>query len=94
MLTRQQVIDLIGLIRLRRYRTPIKLIYGCGLRLSECLALTIHDIAGAENKLFIRDSKGHRDRVVPLPTPLWQELRRYWSFHKHPLLIFPNVGRG
>jgi integrase/recombinase XerD len=93
-LTRQQVIDLIGLIRLRRYRTPIKLIYSCGLRLSECLALTIHDIAGAEHKLFIRDSKGHRDRVVPLPTPLWQELQRYWAFHKHPLLIFPNVGRG
>lgn len=93
-LTRQQVVDLIGLIRLRRYRTPIKLIYGCGLRLSECLALTIHDIAGAEHKLFIRDSKGHRDRVVPLPTGLYQELRRYWSFHKHPLLLFPNVGRG
>ncbi len=93
-LTRQQVIDLIGRIRLRRYRTPIKLIYSCGLRLSECLALTIHDIAGAEHKLFIRDSKGHRDRVVPLPTPLWQELQRYWAFHKHPLLIFPNVGRG
>ena len=93
-LTRQQVIDLIGLIRLRRYRTPIKLIYACGLRLSECLALTIHDIAGAENKLFIRDGKGHRDRVLPLPTSLYQELRRYWSFHKHPLLIFPNVGRG
>lgn len=48
-LTRQQVIDLIHLIRLRRYRTPIKLIYACGLRLSECLALTIHDIAGTEN---------------------------------------------
>ena len=93
-LTRQQVIDLIGLIRLRRYRTPIKLIYACGLRLSECLALTIHDIAGAENKLFIRDGKGHRDRVLPLPTSLYQELRRYWSFHKHPLLLFPNVGRG
>jgi integrase/recombinase XerD len=93
-LTRQQVIDLIGLIRLRRYRTPIKLIYPCGLRLSECLALTIHDIAGAEHKLFIRDGKGHRDRVLPLPASLYQELRRYWSFHKHPLLIFPNVGRG
>lgn len=93
-LTRQQVIDLIHLIRLRRYRTPIKLIYACGLRLSECLALTIHDIAGPENKLFIRGGKGHRDRVVPLPTALYQELRSYWSFHKHPLLIFPNVGRG
>lgn len=93
-LTRQQVIDLIGLIRLRRHRTPLKLIYTCGLRLGECLALTVHDIAGAGNKLFIRDGKGHRDRVVPLPTPLLEELRAYWSFHKHPLLLFPNVGRG
>ena len=58
-LTRKQVRDLLAHIRLRRYRTPIKLIYGCGLRLSECLALTIHDIKGAENKLFIRNSKGH-----------------------------------
>lgn len=93
-LTRPQVHDLLNLIRLRRYRTPIKLIYVCGLRLSECLALTIHDINGPENKLFIRSSKGHQDRVVPLPTCLWHELQRYWKFHRHPLLIFPNVGRG
>lgn len=93
-LTRQQVHDLLNLIRLRRYRTPIKLIYVCGLRLSECLALTIHDIKGPENKLLIRNSKGHQDRVVPLPTSLWHELQRYWKFHRHPLLIFPNVGRG
>jgi integrase/recombinase XerD len=93
-LTRRQVHDLLGLIRLRRYRTPLKLIYCCGLRLSECLALTIHDIKGAENKLLIRDSKGHQDRVVPLPTSLYHELQRYWKFHRHPLLLFPNVGRG
>jgi len=93
-LTRQQVHDLLAHIRLRRYRTPLKLIYCCGLRLSECLALTIHDIRGQENKLLIRHSKGHQDRIVPLPTAMWQELRRYWSFHRHPLLLFPNVGRG
>ncbi len=93
-LTRSEVHALLAHIRLRRYRTPIKLIYACGLRLSECLALTIHDIQGAENKLLIRNSKGHRDRVLPLPTCLYEELRRYWRFHRHPLLIFPNVGRG
>jgi len=93
-LTRQQVHALLHGIRLRRYRTPIKLIYVCGLRLSECLALTIHDIKGAENKLIIRNSKGHQDRIVPLPTSLWHELQAYWKFHRHPLLIFPNVGRG
>jgi integrase len=37
-----------------------KLIYCCGLRLSECLGLTIHDILGKENKLVIRQSKGHQ----------------------------------
>ncbi len=93
-LTRQQVHALLAHIRLRRYRTPLKLIYCCGLRLSECLGLTIHDILGKENKLLIRHSKGHKDRIVPLPTSLWQELRRYWSFHRHPLLLFPNAGRG
>lgn len=93
-LTRQQVRDLLEHIRLRRYRTPLKLIYCCGLRLSECLGLTIHDIKGNENKLFIRHSKGHQDRVVPLPTSMYEELRRYWSFHRHPLLLFPNAGRG
>jgi integrase/recombinase XerD len=93
-LTRQQVHDLLAHIRLRRYRTPLKLIYCCGLRLSECLGLTIHDILGKENKLVIRQGKGHQDRIVPLPTSLYQELRRYWSFHRHPLLLFPNAGRG
>ena len=93
-LTRQQVHDVLDHVRLRRYRTPLKLIYCCGLRLSECLGLTIHDIRGRENKLLIRESKGHQGRVVPLPTPMYEELRRYWAFHRHSVLIFPNVGRG
>jgi integrase len=93
-LTREQVRALLKHIRLRRYRTPLKLIYCCGLRLSECLNLTIHDIIGSENKLRIRAGKGGKDRVVPLPQEMLEDLRKYWSFHRHPLLIFPNVGRG
>jgi len=50
-LTREQVILVLSHIRLRRYRTPVKLIYCCGLRVSECLALTIHDIDGDGGKL-------------------------------------------
>ena len=93
-LTRQQVHDLLGSVRLRRYRTPIKLIYCCGLRLGECLSLTIHDILGEERKLVIRNSKGHQDHVIPLPAPMLEDLRKYWSFHRHPRWLFPNVGRG
>ena len=93
-LTREQVRALLCHIRLRRYRTPLKLIYCCGLRLSECLKLTVHDIIGSENKLRIRAGKGNKDRTIPLPAHMLKDLRAYWAFHKHPLLLFPNVGRG
>ena len=93
-LTRVQVKALIKGIRLRRYRTPMKLIYCCGLRLSECLSLTRHDVIGSENKLRIRAGKGNKDRTIPLPAAMLQDLRDYWKFHKHPLLLFPNAGRG
>ena len=93
-LTRAQTILLLRYIRLRRYRIPVKLIYCCGLRVSECLALTIHDIDGNGGKLWIRKSKNHKDRMIPISQAMVKDLRRYWKVHQHPLLLFPNVGRG
>lgn len=61
-LTRPQVHDLLAHVRLRRYRTPLELICARGLRLSECLGLTIHDVRGSENKLRIRQSNSDRGR--------------------------------
>lgn len=93
-ITRDQVVRLLRGIPLRRYRLPIKLIYCCGLRISECLSLTIHDIDGDGGKLWLRKAKGGKDRMVPVAPCLVEELRRYWKFHCHPLLIFPSAGRG
>jgi integrase len=66
-LTREEVRRLLVHIRLRRYRIPVKLIYCAGLRLSECLSLTIHDIKGDEGKLWVRGGAeatgGRRDRL-------------------------------
>ena len=93
-LTRDQVYAVIKEISLRRYRIPIKLIYCCGLRLSECLSLTIHDIKSKENKLWIRQSKYHRDRLVPISDEMVKDLKRYWREHRNPLLLFPCAGRG
>lgn len=93
-LSREQVVRLLGGIRLRRYRIPLKLIYCAGLRLSECLSLTVHDILGDEGKLMVRGGKGGRDRMVPLAPVMLEDLRCYWAFHRHPLLLFPCAGRG
>ena len=93
-LSRGQVRDLLARVRLRRYRTPIKLIYCCGLRLSECLSLRVRDIRGDEGKLWVRNGKGGKDRMVPVAREMVEDLRAYWSFHKNRHLLFPAPGRG
>lgn len=93
-LTREEVVKLLLHVRLRRYRTPLKLIYCCRLRLAECLALTVEDIDGDNNKLWVRSGKGGKDRMVPVANTMVDDLRAYWSFHCHPQLLFPAVGRG
>ncbi|RYD65096.1 MAG: hypothetical protein EOP84_32180 [Verrucomicrobiaceae bacterium] len=93
-LTREEIVRLLRHIRLRRYRIPVKLIYCCGLRLSKCLALTIHDIDAEGGKLWIRKSKGNKDRMIPISRTMIEDLRGYWKVHRHPLLLFPGVGRG
>ena len=32
--------------------------------------------------------------MVPVCPVMVEDLRRYWKFHQHPLLMFPHVGRG
>ncbi len=51
------------------------LLYGCGLRLSEALRLRVKDVDFAQGILTIRDAKGGKDRVVPLPKKLAHPLR-------------------
>ena len=93
-LSREQVATLLQHVRMRRYRTPLKLMYCCGLRISECLSLTIHDIQGDDGKLWVRGAKGEKDRMVPISPIMVADLRKYWSFHQNPLYLFPTVGRG
>ncbi|MCP5426164.1 MAG: integron integrase [Gammaproteobacteria bacterium] len=47
-----------------------KLLYGCGLRLFECLQLRVQDLNMALDVLTVHDGKGKKDRTVPLPQVL------------------------
>jgi integrase len=44
------------------------LIYGCGMRVMECVRLRVKDIDFSYNQIIIRDAKGNKDRVTVLPT--------------------------
>jgi len=45
-------------------------------------------------RVHIRDAKGNKDRLVPLPEKTLQILRNFWSVHQHPKFLFPNRKRG
>lgn len=72
------------------YRVFFFVVYSMGLRLSEGLALTVADIDAVRHRVHIRDSKGNRDRFVPLPEATLSVLRRFWQTHHNPELLFPN----
>jgi site-specific recombinase XerD len=76
------------------YRVLFFTLYSMGLRLGEGLRLQTGDIDAGRKRVHIRDSKGNKDRLVPLPANTLDVLRRFWKVHKHPLLLFPNRKRG
>jgi integron integrase len=53
----------------------VKLLYGSGLRLMECLRLRTKDVDFDRRVIVIKEAKGGKDRVVMLPEPLILPLR-------------------
>ena len=53
------------------------LLYGCGLRLNECLKLRVKDIDFGYYQITIHDAKGHKDRITMLPHALITPLKEH-----------------
>ena len=92
-LSRAEVAAVLGQLKVQRFMVVLRLIYACGLRLGEAVALEVRDIDAAQGRLHIRDGKGGKQRFVPLPAALLPELRGLWATHRHPRFLFPAAGR-
>ena len=57
-----------------------RLLYGTGMRPGEPCRLLLKDVDFNENKIFINESKGHRNRIVPLSEELANILKKYNSY--------------
>jgi integron integrase len=73
-LTRDEVRLVLGEMR-GETQVMASLLYGCGLRLSECLELRVQDIDFGLNELTVRQGKGAKDRVTVLPDSLKPALK-------------------
>ena len=72
----------------------LALIYACGLRRSELLKLTLSDVQSSRNILLIRQSKGKKDRIVPLGDKLIQQLREYYLYYRPKHWLFEGQLKG
>lgn len=75
-LTRQEVGRLIAHLSIPTYRLMAGLLYGCGMRLMECVRLRVFDMDFSYQHILIRNAKGDKDRVVPLPVSLVPQLKQ------------------
>lgn len=73
-LSRDEVARLLAMLS-PPFALPAKLLYGCGLRLFECLKLRVQDVNLEVGVLTVHDGKGGKDRTVPLPEVLLPSLR-------------------
>ena len=93
-LTRDEIALLLRTFRDGRYRAFFTVLYQCGLRISEGLAIKPRDINGERLVIYIPKTKNHKAREVPITPKLLARLRKFYACHKNPEWLFPGVGRG
>lgn len=95
-LSRQEVQSVLHAVREPRFRTCLRLMYHCGLRVGETVSIQVNDIHGRETppRLHIRNGKGGKDRYVPIAAAMVDELRSWWRTHQNSRFLFPSPGRG
>ena len=59
------------------YLLMAQLMYGCGLRLTECLRLRIKDVDFDNDLLMVRSGKGEKDRALMIPEKIKKELAKH-----------------
>lgn len=76
------------------YRLAVQLMYGCGLRISECLRLRVKDIDFSLQQIIVRSGKGGKDRRTMLPKILTADLQAQILIVEHLLAIDKANGVG
>lgn len=93
-LSREEVRALLEPIRNVKHKTALSLIYACGLRRSELLNLHVRDIDSDRHLLIVRQSKGNRDRLIPISDNVISVLREYYKIYRPKKYLFEGIKEG
>lgn len=90
LLTHSEVGRILSVCHNFKHRTLLTTCYGCGLRVSEVVALKVRHIDGERHLLRVEQGKGAKDRNVILPQTLLTVLRDYWRAVRPTQWLFPG----
>lgn len=93
-LNKLEVRDILRALGNIKHRTMLSLIYSCGLRCSELLHLRAEHIDSKRQLLIVKQSKGKKDRVVPLSMKTIEMLREYYVTYRPGYWLFEGQERG
>lgn len=92
-LSEGEVVAILQRIRNIKHRCVVALIYSAGLRISEAVQLRIGEVDFGRGIISIRQSKGKKDRQVPLARRIAQLLEEYLAtYHPHEYLFEGQTG--
>lgn len=74
-----------------KHKMMLSLIYSCGLRCGELLALKPVHIDSKRNIVLLKNAKGKKDRIVPLSSKILEMLRHYYSSFKPKKYLFEGT---
>jgi len=89
-LSQKEVVQILAALENPKHRTILMTIYAAGLRSAEAANLRIEDIDSDRMVIRIVQAKGHKDRYVPLPLRLLEQLRSYWVIDRPKVWLFPG----
>jgi len=88
-LSRPEIASFFLAMKAEPYRLMAELMYGSGLRLMECCRLRVKDIDFDRKQIIVREGKGNKDRMVPLPmrteSSLHRQIAKTLKLHKGDL---------
>jgi len=93
-LSKEEVKQIITAPTNLKHKTMLSLIYSCGLRCGELLALQPHHIDSKRNIVLLKNSKGKKDRIVPLSPKILEILREYYKVYKPKTYLFEGQKEG
>lgn len=77
-----------------KHKMMLSLIYSCGLRCGELLALQPVHIDSKRNIVMLKNAKGKKDRIVPLSPLILEMLREYFKLYKPKTYLFEGQSIG